>query len=171
MYDRVKSFMALREDGTIRGRFRDRFRFFDNTERRTQCLADLKEWNQHLNEMLASVSDVNTTRSEAFDVQVTSSSVILPFLDEGRRIFHALTSVAQHHWDCPCSSTHEAMLCLDVKPLSTNSHVRALDFLIKKSPTGSEPEPWLEGRFMIRKSTLVLAISELICLYLTSAWL
>lgn len=106
----------------------------------------------HLNEMLAMAASQDRTVSPRNGLEASNPAVVMSIFDEGRRVFRALTSVAQHHWNCPCSFEHEAMLCLDIKPLSTNYSARSLDFLIKRSNTNLDAEPWLEGRFLIRKA-------------------
>lgn len=118
-----------------------------DSKSRTECLQAFKTWNKKLDSMLSLVEPEKTVRSNTV-ARSQANSEKQSSIEEGRRILHALMDAARIHWDCACSIDHEAMLCLDVKPLSENGSKRIFDFLVKGAST-THSVHWFEGRFVL----------------------
>jgi hypothetical protein len=147
MYFKLKAFEQERRSKTTNSTVTQRLRFWKKEKDRKTCLKALRTWNKRLTSLTEEArKEPNTTRDYA-----NASIAPSPKMRElSRVVYRALA----RHWECKCSSPHQAKLCL--KPIQANvKEDTAGDFSFLFAQSSAEDlagAMLFEGTFRIRST-------------------
>ncbi|SCB65566.1 unnamed protein product [Fusarium graminearum] len=181
MFQKLKTFANARESRTTRSTFANRFSFFKHEKKRTECLARLKEYVEHLRDVTGQdqlrIEPSRNNNAGQYIPQKEDQDYNTPPPVDLQYLIASLYPIFQNHCSrCSCQETHDIKLLeasqgqdlmrrLQCKP-------RRLHFF-ELSPPISLGE-LLEGPTKldpIEKRRLALIFAESLLLYHGSDWL
>lgn len=166
MFQKLKTFANARESRTTRSTFANRFSFFKHEKKRTECLARLKEYVEHLRDVTGQdqlrIEPSRNNNAGQYIPQKEDQDYNTPPPVDLQYLIASLYPIFQNHCSrCSCQETHDIKLCLrDAYKSIDLCPTLDVDFLFSKrfSSYPAQETKWQEGNVVITSQRKVYSI-------------
>ncbi|CAG1962675.1 unnamed protein product [Fusarium graminearum] len=137
MFQKLKTFANARESRTTRSTFANRFSFFKHEKKRTECLARLKEYVEHLRDVTGQdqlrIEPSRNNNAGQYIQQKEDQDYDTPPPVDLQYLIASLYPIFQNHCSrCSCQETHDIKLFLiltQFSSVSSQNNLKTLDTL------------------------------------------